>query len=152
MSKLDTLRKIIREEVTAAIKQQLPLIINEIRKTPNSGISNVIKEMKKQDFPMTLNTADTYKKNPNTKFTNSPHLNNLLNETATTMQSEDTLSFTSDDVSPLSFFQPNEAAVVSDVSDMLSTARKSSNLDAVQINAVPDYSALMKNLKDKGAI
>jgi hypothetical protein len=70
-----------------------------------------------------------------------------------TMQSDDidTFSMTTDNVNPISFFQPKEA-VVSDVNSMISTARPSSDVSMVQINEVPDYSNLMKNLMDKGAI
>jgi hypothetical protein len=63
----------------------------------------------------------------------------------------DTLSYTSDNINPVSFFQPKEAAV-SNVSSMLSTARPSSDISMVQINEVPDYSGLMKNLIAKGDI
>ena len=152
MAKIDVLRKIIREEVKAALREELPKLINEI-KSPSTGVNNVIKEMKKQQFPMTLNTAETYKKKAETQFTKSSPLNALLNETAMSMQSEDidTLSFTSDAISPIDFFQPKEVAV-GDVSGMLSTARPSSDISMVQINEVPDYSGLMKNLMAKGEI
>jgi hypothetical protein len=152
MAKVDLLRKLIREEVKAALREELPKLINEI-KSPSTGVSNVIKEMKKQQFPMTLNTVDTYKKRSETQFTKSSPLNALLNETAMSMQPDDieTLSYTSDMVSPIDFFQPKEATV-GDVNGMLSTARPSSDISMVQINEVPDYSGLMKNLIDKGAI
>jgi len=152
MAKIDLLRKLIREEVKAALREELPKFISEI-KAPSIGMNNVIKEMKKQQFPITLNTAETYQKRPDTQFTKSSPLNALLNETAMNMQSDDieTLSFTSDDVNPTSFFQPKEVAV-GDVNGMLSSARPSSDLSMVQINEVPDYSGLMKNLMAKGAI
>jgi hypothetical protein len=152
MAKIDLLRKLIREEVKAALREELPKLVNEI-KSPSIGVNNVIKEMKKQQFPMTLNTPETYQKRLDTQFTKSSPLNALLNETAMSMQSEDieTLSFTSDNINPMSFFQPKEAAV-GDINGMLSTARPSSDISMVQINEVPDYSGLMKNLMSKGAI
>ena len=60
MSKLDILRKIIREEVTNAIQDALPKILHELNQN-KIGKNNVIKEMKKQEFPITLNNAETYK-------------------------------------------------------------------------------------------
>ena len=152
MAKVDLLRKLIREEVKAALREELPRLMNEI-KSSNTGVDNVIKEMKKQQFPMTLNTIDTYKKKQDTQFTKSSHINTLLNETAMSMQPDDieTLSYTSDMVNPTTFFQPKEVAV-GDINGMLSTARPSSDISMVQINEVPDYSGLMKNLIDKGAI
>jgi len=109
--------------------------------------------MKKSQFPMTLNTAETYKKQSNLQFTNSSPLNSILNETAMSMQGEDydTLSYTTDNINPIDFFQPKEANI-GDVNSMLATARPSSDISMVQINEVPDYSGLMKNLISKGAI
>ena len=87
------------------------------------------------------------------KRINSSPLNALLNETAMSLQEEDVemLSYNTDNVSHTSFFQPKEPAV-SDINSMIATARPSSNLEMIQINEVPDYSGLMKNLIDKGAI
>jgi len=152
MAKIDLLRKIIREELKAALREELPKIINEL-KVPSSSIENIINETKKHKVPLTLNTVETYKKPVTTKFTNSSPLNALLNETAMSMGTDDieTLSFGTDNINPVSFFQPSEA-VVGDVNGMLSTARHSSDISMVQINEVPDYSGLMKNLIDKGAI
>jgi hypothetical protein len=152
MAKIDLLRKIIREELKAALKEELPKIMKEL-KVPTSGIENVIKETKKQQVPLTLNTVETYKKPVVQKFTNSSPLNALLNETAMAMGSDDieTLSFGTDNINPTSFFQPKEP-VVGDINGMLSTARPSSDISMVQINEVPDYSGLMKNLINKGAI
>jgi hypothetical protein len=153
MAKIDLLRKLIREEVKAALREELPKIINENLSVPKSGVNNIINEMKKSQFPITLNTVETYKKRPDTQFTKSSHLNAILNETAMSMQPDDieTLSYTSDMVNPTSFFQPKDATV-GDINGMLSTARPSSDISMVQINEVPDYSGLMKNLISKGAI
>lgn len=152
MAKVDLLRKLIREEVKAALREELPRLMNEI-KSSNTGINNVMKEIKKTEFPMTLNTVETYKNNIQKQFTKSSPLNSILNETAMSMQQDDieTLSFTSDSINPASFFQPKEANV-GDVNGMLATARPSSDISMVQINEVPDYSGLMKNLINKGVI
>jgi len=152
MAKIDLLRKLIREEVVAALREELPRLLNETR-VQRTGVDNVIREMKKQQFPTTLNTIDTYKKNPQTLYAKSSPLNSILNETALSMNPEDveTLSFTTDNINPTTFFQPKEVAV-GDVGGMLATARPSSDISMVQINEVPDYSGLMKNLMAKGQI
>jgi hypothetical protein len=150
MAKIDLLRKLIREEVIMALRQEMPKIISEIKQSP-TGKANVIKEMSRQQFPTTLNTVETYKKKFDQQFTKSSPLNAILNETAMSMQNDDYTSLTSDDVNPVDFFQPSEVAI-GDVSSMLSTARPSSDISMVQINEVPDYSGLMKNLMEKGAI
>jgi hypothetical protein len=74
----------------------------------------------------------------------------FLNDTAKSMLNED-FSLTSADVHPAMAFQPNQVSVGS-VEGMLGTARPSSNLAAVQINEVPDFTGLMSKLKEKGAI
>jgi hypothetical protein len=149
MEKVSLLRKLIREEIVSALRQELPKILKE-SSNQKFGVNNVISEIKKSEIPKTLNTVDTYTKKPTVNYTNSSYLNSLLNETAVSMQQED-FSFTSDDVNPISFFQPQEAKV-GDVNGMLSSARPSSDISMVQINEVPDYTGLMKNLIDKGAI
>jgi hypothetical protein len=74
----------------------------------------------------------------------------FLNDTAKSMLNED-FSMSSDDVHPAIAFQPSQVKVGS-VEGMLGSARPSSNLDAVQINEVPDFSGLMNKLKETGQI
>jgi hypothetical protein len=152
MTKIDALRKIIREEVAKAIRQELPKIISEVTKKP-TGIENVKREFKKQSFPTSLNTVETYRKPELPTYASSNILDNLLKETATSMMDQDveSMSYTQDDVNPTDFFQPKNASVGT-IDSMISTARPSSDISHVQINTVPDYSNLMKSLKEKGAI
>jgi hypothetical protein len=152
MAKIDLLRQIIREEVTKALRQELPKILSEGVKK-ETGVKNVIREMKKSEFPITLNTVDTYTKTPSQQYTNSPFMNSLLAETAKTMMNDDYDNFnmTTENVNPVSFFQPKEAAV-GDIGGMLTSARPSSEISMVQINEVPDYSHLMKKMLDKGVM
>jgi len=42
--------------------------------------------------------------------------------------------------------------IVESVNDMFANARPSSNLDAIEINAVPDFSGLMAKMKANGEI
>ena len=140
----EIIRKIVREEITRALRQELPKIIQESTKSVK-----VNKDLDDKP-PLSLNSYPIIKKEDiKFKKSNNP-LVNLLNETAMDMQSEDPIySFTSDDampgIHPALAFQPKEAAVGSAV-DMLNTARPSSNIEAVQINVVPDYSALMDKM------
>jgi hypothetical protein len=105
-------------------------------------------------IPGTLNTQPV---RPTPNFSGNP-LANMLNETAMTMGDMDDMSFNTSDIGPdsigidpTSFFQPKQVAV-GDVNGMLATARPSSDPSMVQINEVPDFSALMSKLKAKGAI
>ena len=154
VSQVDLLRKLIREEVAKAIRQEMPAILQEIQ--TSSTTKQVIKESKpvKKAIPGTLNTQPA---RPTPNFSGNP-LANMLNETAMAMSDMDDMSFSSSDigpdsigVDPTSFFQPKQVAV-GDVNGMLATARPSSDISMVQINEVPDFSDLMSKLKAKGAI
>ena len=154
VSQVDLLRKLIREEVAKAIRQEMPAILQEIQ--TSSTTKQVIKESKpvKKAIPGTLNTQPV---RPKPNFAGNP-LANMLNETAMAMGDMDDMSFTSGDIGPdsigidpTSFFQPKQVAV-GDINGMLATARPSSDISMVQINEVPDFSDLMSKLKAKGAI
>jgi len=152
MAKIDLLRKLIREEVTRALRQELPKILSESKQN-SVGINNVIREMKKSEIPLTLNTPETYQRNVDFKYANSSPLNSLLLETAKSMDQDDSdnYNYTTDNINPVSLFQPKEAAI-GDINGMLATARPSSDISMVQINEVPDYSQLMKKMTQKGVI
>jgi hypothetical protein len=153
-TKVDILRKLIREEVAKAIRQEMPAILKEIQ--TSSSIKEVIKESKpvKRAIPGTLNTQSS---RPVPNFSGNP-LASVLNETAMSMVEMDDMSFTTGNIGPdsigidpTSFFQPKQVAV-GDVNSMLTTARASSDPSMVQINEVPDFTGLMSKLKAKGAI
>jgi hypothetical protein len=153
-NQVDLLRKLIREEVAKAIRQEMPTILKEIQSS--SAPKEVIKESKrpKMAVPGTLNTQPV---RPKPNFTGNP-LANMLNETAMAMGDMDDMSFNTSDIGPdsigidpTSFFQPKQVAV-GDVNGMLATARPSSDPSMVQINEVPDFTGLMSKLKAKGAI
>ena len=153
-NQVDLLRRLIREEVAKAIRQEMPTILKESQSS--SAPKEVIKESKrpKTAIPGTLNTQPV---RPKPNFAGNP-LASMLNETAMTMGDMDDMFFNTSDigpdsigVDPTSFFQPKQVAV-GDVNGMLATARPSSDISMVQINEVPDFSDLMSKLKAKGAI
>ena len=153
-NQIDLLRKLIREEVAKAIRQEMPAVLKEMQ-IPNAS-KEVIKESKKvkPTIPGTLNSQPV---RPVPNFSGNP-LANMLNETAMNMGDMDEVSFTTGDlgaesigIDPTSFFQPKQVAV-GDVNSMLATARPSSDPSMVQINEVPDFTGLMSKLKAKGVI
>ena len=157
MAKVDLLRKLIREEVVKAIRQEMPSIIKEI--ASSNVVKPVIKEsiQAKKAVPLTLNTQPV-KHKPN--FTSNNPLASLLNETAVGMAEGDDefVSYSTDNLmegmgmaDPMELFQPKQVAV-GDVNGMLATARPSSDPSMVQINEVPDFSALMNKMLAKGQI
>jgi hypothetical protein len=153
-NQLELLKKLIREEVVNAIRQEMPTILKEIQSS--SSPKEVIKESKrpKMAVPSTLNTQPV---RPKPNFTGNP-LANILNETAMTMGDMDDMSFNTSDIGPdsigidpTSFFQPKQVAV-GDVNGMLSSARPSSDPSMVQINEVPDFTDLMSKMRAKGVM
>ena len=144
MAKVDLLRKLIREELRTVIREELPKLLSET-KSPVVDTKKVLQEQVKAKIPGTLNTS---RPKP-VQFSGSP-MAAFLNDTAKSMLSED-FSMTTENVHPAMAFQPKQDRV-GDVNSMLTTARPSSNLAAVQINEVPDFTGLMSRLKEKGAI
>ena len=157
MSKLDTLRKLIREEVKAAIQEQLAEILKEAI-TVNSAAKQRVTEAqdpkKSTTIPGTLNTGTRPVVAP--LLSEGNPLNSLLAETAHSMTHDDMTSLNFDSSDAVGFMGGMpinmNAPVATSVDQMLSTARPSSNIEMVQINAVPDYTELMSNLRAKGAI
>lgn len=146
MGQVDQLRKLIREELRAVLNEELPKLLSEVKKAPMMSSQKALQEQVKSKIPMTLNTTPPKP----IKFASNHPMAAFLNDTAQSMLNED-FSMTSGDVHPSMAFQPKEVKVGS-VNGMLGTARASSNLDAVQINEVPDFTGLMSKLKEQGQI
>lgn len=155
MAKVDLLRKLIREEVRAVFQEELAGILREAVGTNKQSRSlTEVRRASKPVIPGTLNTQPMRPVAAPNLGTNNP-LTSLLAETAQSMATEDiqSLSFTSTDAQGFNIEMPQmETPVVSNVTDMMATARPSSNFDAVQINAVPDFTQLMSKLKASGGI
>ena len=143
MAKLDVLRRIIREEVRAVFQEELAGILKEAIMTPKS--TSIVESIKppKQTVPGTLNVAQPRVVAPVLGAGNP--LNSLLAETAKSMTDSDLASLGGASVE-------KDAPIVESVGGMLATARPSSNLDAIEINAVPDFSGLMAKMKATGQI
>lgn len=139
MSSLNALRKIIREEVVNALKQELPRLLSEHTTTPATDYKRGLeKQVKKSSIPLTLNESVP---KPPTFSGNNP-LASLLNETA--------ISMTSDDVHTmggLPNYQPQTN--VGSVDQMINSAVKSSNIEMVKIDTVPDFSDMMRKMNIK---
>lgn len=144
MAKLDALRKIIREEVRTVFQEELAGILKEAVMSNRSQqpITEVVKT--KTTVPATLN-KQTPKLVAPVLAPNNP-LNSLLAETAMNMTPRDfeglgNISATTADV-----------PVVDSMGDMFASARKSTNLNAIEINAVPDFSAIMAKMQANGEV
>ena len=139
MANLDALRKIIREEVRAVFQQELAGILKEAI-ISNKGQQVIIESTKplgKPVVPATMNRSVPRPVAPMLKPGNP--LNSLLAETAQSMTMDEFGDLNGQEVE-------RDVPIVESVGDMFANSRGSSNLEAIQINAVPDFSHMMAKM------
>jgi hypothetical protein len=140
------LRKVIREEVQQVVREELGLLLE----TPEPK-----KTVTEPKAPVKNSMVESIKPKQSTKptnFTNNNILNEMLIDTA---YNSDWKSVANMDSSMAQGFGPmnnHEPTVVNSVDQMLSSARPAGDVTHVQIDAVPDFSGLMKTMKEKGQI
>jgi hypothetical protein len=140
MEKLDALRKIIREEVKAVFREEISGILKEAIITNRDSKSIVESNVpRKSQVPSTLNTRPIAQKLTPPVLSPGNPLNSILAETAMAMNPEDYGNLGDIDVM-------KEVPIVESVDQMFASARKSSNLEAIEINAVPDFSHMIAKM------
>jgi hypothetical protein len=85
-----------------------------------------------------------------TAFTNNNILNEILNETATNSDWRSVANMNSN--MSQGFGGPVDIPVVNSVDQMLANTRPAGDINAVKIDVVPDFSALMNKMKQDGKI
>jgi len=160
--KLEAFRKIIREEVRGVIKEELSLImqtpITETKtvqkpvveqKSENNSLSELIEEKPKTETPKHETTAFS-----KPLFEGVGALADVLNQTHVEggwrnlnggMSSQDAVGFQGG-------MPGGETKVVDSVDAMMASQPKTSDINQVSINAVPDFSGLMGKFKEEGKI
>jgi hypothetical protein len=148
------LRKVIREEVQSAVREELGLLLEapESKKT----VTETKKPVTKNSMVESIKPVTKQPTKPST-FTNNNVLNDILNETANGGEWRSVIDGTSQmapNFSPMNgaYGGVAEPTVVSSVDQMLSSARPAGDVTHVKIDAVPDFSALMSTMKEKGQI
>lgn len=139
MANLDLLRKLIREEVTAVFQQELAGILKEaiIANKGQQTITESTRPVSKPAVPATMNRSIPRPVAPVLSPGNP--LNSLLAETAQSMTMEEFGDLNGQGVE-------RDVPIVESVGDMFANSRASSNLDAIQINAVPDFTHMMSKM------
>lgn len=139
MANLDLLRKLIREEVTAVFQQELAGILKEaiIANKGQQTITESARPVSKPAVPATMNRSIPRPVAPVLSPGNP--LNSLLAETAQSMTMDEFGDLNGQGVE-------RDVPIVESVGDMFANSRASSNLDAIQINAVPDFSHMMAKM------
>ena len=137
MAKLDALRKIIREEVRAVFQEELAGILKEavMANRSQQPITEAVRT--KPTTPATLNRQVPRPVAPVLSPGNP--LNSLLAETAMSMTQDEFVDLNGEIIE-------RDVPIVESMGDMFASARKSSNLDAIEINAVPDFTHMMSKM------
>lgn len=145
---IKVLRKVIREELRNVIKEEIGLLSEAVE------LKETVKESKPSTKPniasTTLKSILPSKNAPAKQIMPSGNpINDILNET---YQSGEWRSIANMNSSAAPNFGPmggSEPTVVGSVDQMLASARPASDVTHVQIDAVPDFSALMSKLNAK---
>ena len=139
MANLDALRKLIREEVKAVFQEELAGILKEaIMVNKNQSVITESSRPKASPIaPATMNRSIPKPIAPVLSPGNP--LNSLLAETAQSMTMDDYDSIGGTGVE-------RDTPVVESVGDMFANAKGRGSVEAIQINAVPDFSHMMAKM------
>jgi hypothetical protein len=139
MANLDAFRKLIREEVKAVFQEELAGILKEAI-IANRGQQTIVESTRpiaKPAVPTTMNRSVPRPIAPVLSPGNP--LNSLLAETAQSMTMDEFGDLNGEGVE-------RDVPIVESVGDMFANSRGSSNLEAIQINAVPDFTHMMAKM------
>ena len=159
-SQTDLLRKLIREEVALAVRTEMKLAMQELKPLMEGRITPSKPVISKSSLVESIKPTQRQQSRPQYVSTGDP-ISDLLNETKMGMQADEYRSignFGAQDaqgfgMQAMQDFGPKQTMVVEDMNSILQASRPAGSVEAVQLaDAVPDYTGLMKSLKEKGAI
>ncbi len=144
------LRKVIREEVQAVVREELGILLE----TPESKpvVAETKKTTVKNSMVESIKPAKPTQPTKPMNFTNNNILNDILNETRQTSEWQSLGNMNSSMAQGFGGSMMNEVQVVNSVDQMLANTRPASDINAVKIDTVPDFSALMNKMKQDGKI
>jgi hypothetical protein len=139
MANLDAFRKLIREEVKAVFQEELAGILKEAI-IANRGTQTITESTRAKAAPTVPATMNRSVPRPVAPVLSPGNpLNSLLAETAQSMTMDEFGDLNGEGVE-------RDVPIVESVGDMFANSRGSSNLEAIQINAVPDFSHMMAKM------
>jgi len=149
------LRKVVREEVQQVVREELGLLLEA--PTPKQTVVETKKPTMKNSLVDSIKPAAYKQPVKPSSFTNNSVLNDILNETA---QGGEWRSVLDGQSHMAQGFNPSmgeyghstEPMVVESVDQMLANTRPAGDINAVKIDVVPNFSGLMKTMKEKGQI
>tara|TARA_R100001480_G_scaffold91846_1_gene98067 strand:- start:697 stop:1155 length:459 start_codon:yes stop_codon:yes gene_type:complete len=151
--KLEAFKKIIREEVRAVIKEELSLIM-QTPITETKTVKKPVVEVKKEKPSLSNIIEDPKPQQQPSKplFEGLGAISDVLNQTHVEGGWRDMGSMKANDAVSYQGGMPGqETKVVSSVNDMVA-GQRTSDINQVSINSVPDFSGVMNNLKTNGKI
>jgi len=142
------LRKVIREEVQAVVREELGILLEA--PDPKPVVAETKKTAVKNSMVESIKPAKPTQPSKPTSFTNNNILNEILNETATNSDWRTVANMNSNMAQ--GFGGVVDVPVVNNIDQMLANTRPSGDINAVKIDVVPDFSALMSKMKQDGKI
>lgn len=142
------LRKVIREEVQAVVREELGLLLEAPE--PKPVVTDVKKTTVKNSMVESIKPAKPTQPSKPMSFTNNNILNDILNETKQASEWQSLGNMDSSMAQGFNGPMMNEIKVVNSVDQMLANTRPAGDINAVKIDVVPDFSALMNKMKQKG--
>ena len=153
--KIEAFRKIIREEVRDVIKEELSLIMST-PVTETKVVQKPVVEQKTQRPSLSELTEEPQPQQPTKPlFEGAGAIANILNQTHAEggWRNINGGSMTAQDAVGFAGGMPGGATrVVQTADDMLASAPKTTDINQVSIDAVPDFSGLMGKMKESGRI
>jgi hypothetical protein len=146
------LRKVVREEVQAVVREELGLLLEAPTSKP------VVAESKqptvKNSMVESIRPAKPTQSSKPMSFSNNDVLNQILNETANTGEWRTVADMKADNAMDFSggHAYGNEPMVVESVDQMFANTRPAGDINAVRIDVVPDFTNLMAKMKQEGQI
>ena len=141
------LRKVIREEVQAVVREELGILLEA--PAPKPVVAEAKKTTAKNSMVESIKPAKPTQPSKPMAFTQNNILNEILNETAQSGEWRSIAEMKSGDAMG---FGGAEPVVVDSVSDMFANTRPSGDINAVRIDVVPDFTGLMAKMKQEGQI
>lgn len=156
MGKLDVFRKLIREEVKKAVREELSNFLGET-KIPQERSTTSYKSTLKETLG--IETGKITK----TPISHKDPIQQLLAETAYGMDNDEYRSligagsemaqgFPQIAMNSNSGYVAPQPQVVETAAEMIASSRPTSDINQVEINNVPDFTALMKTMQNRGQI
>lgn len=139
MANLDAFRKLIREEVKAVFQEELAGILKEAI-IANRGTQTITESSRAKAAPAVPATMNRSVPRPIAPVLSPGNpLNSLLAETAQSMTMDEFGDLNGEGVE-------RDIPVVESVGDMFASAKGRSSVEAIQINAVPDFTHMMAKM------